>query len=307
MNRPCSSGSVIFASENAAYSVSRLEALLVRQIDRLNANDSGTALVCARMPETLAAELDETGFFDRPENASANARIRMLYAEINRTLEQRQLFNQKSTLSAEQYGLAGFDIAGDETPKTVEFLTEKSFYEKVSKRANIHYWKNRWDYLKHVVEWLRELRPLTVLELGANGINLTSVSDNMDLKAGLIDEDNVNRRMYIQDATQTPYAIQDKYYDVFVALQVFEHLGDKQPTVFEEIRRISKAAILSFPYKWIRPGNKHHAIDEAVISRWTNNEKPFRVQTIAGPKSTNTDRIIYMFKFEPAVVANDAV
>ena len=59
---------------------------------------------------------------------------------------------------------------------------------------------------------------------------------------------------------------------------------------FDEIKRISKNAILSFPYKWNVPGNIHHNIDENIIKKWTNNFKPTNTILVA-------DRIIYIFNF----------
>ncbi len=50
------------------------------------------------------------------------------------------------------------------------------------------------------------------------------------------------------DAIVVPWPIDDKAYDLFIALQVWEHLERKQKEAFEEVMRTSKAAILSFPY-----------------------------------------------------------
>jgi len=178
----------------------------------------------------------------------------------------------------------------------VKYLTKEDYVEKI-KKLNNKYWnkdkdcKKRWKYISFVVEELKIIQPTTVLELGANKINLTSASDNMGLDLKDVDVDNLMNKVFIQDATKLPYLIEDKYYDCFVGLQVFEHLGKFQSEVFKEIKRVSKNAILSFPYKWNCPGNIHYGIDEEVIKGWTNGEIPTKIQIVTPP------RIVYVFNF----------
>lgn len=179
----------------------------------------------------------------------------------------------------------------------MKYLTKEAYVKKI-KELNDIYWnkdkdcKKRWKYISFVVEELQRIQPKTVLELGANKINLTSVSDNMVLDPKLVDVDNLMNKVFVHDATKLPYPIVDKYYDCFIALQVFEHLGKFQSEVFKEIKRISKNAILSFPYKWNCPGDIHHGIDEEVIKGWTNDEVPIKIQIVMPP------RIIYVFNYE---------
>lgn len=66
---------------------------------------------------------------------------------------------------------------------------------------------------------------------------------------------------YLHDATITPCPIEDKAYDLLIALQVWEHLEGKQQDVFKEVMRVSKMAILSFPYKWKTSCPIHSGID----------------------------------------------
>lgn len=179
----------------------------------------------------------------------------------------------------------------------MKYLTKEDYVEKI-KKLNDKYWNKdrgcggRWKYIAFAVEELKRIQPETVLELGANKINLTSISDNMSLDSKFIDPENLMNKVFIQDATKLPYPIIDKYYDCFVALQVFEHLGKFQSEVFKEIMRISKNAILSFPYKWNCPGDIHHGIDEEVIKGWTNGEVPTKIQIVTPP------RIVYVFDFK---------
>ena len=54
--------------------------------------------------------------------------------------------------------------------------------------------------------------------------------------------------------------------------------------------RISKAAILSFPYRWKSAGDEHAGIDKTTIAKWTLHIRPETVMRAGG-------RIIYFFKF----------
>ena len=59
-------------------------------------------------------------------------------------------------------------------------------------------------------------------------------------------------------------------YDLFVAFQVFEHLGDSQPEAFREVRRVARNAILSLPIDWemADPRNCHHQLSAAKVRAW---------------------------------------
>lgn len=179
-----------------------------------------------------------------------------------------------------------------------KFLDKNDFIKKVEELQN-SYWtktfRDRWKYISPVIDELKKINPSSMLEIGAYQINLSSISDNMDLKEENIDLHNLNNKKYIQDATNLPWKISDKKYDCVLALQVFEHLKGKQLGVFNEIRRISQAAILSFPYLWDIPGNCHHMIDKNIISEWTNNMTPKKIISL-GPNSPR-QRIIYIFEF----------
>jgi len=148
------------------------------------------------------------------------------------------------------------------------------------------YYRRRWEYIEEVLRIVRRERPQSVLELGPGPLPIVKGSDTMDREAlapGLT---------YLHDATQFPWPIEDSRYDLFLALQVWEHLGESQQRAFQEVMRIAKAAVLSFPYKWHRPGNVHHDIDETTIAEWTLHVPP---EQILGTRK----RIIYFFRFGP--------
>ena len=103
----------------------------------------------------------------------------------------------------------------------------------------------------------------------------------------------------VHDATQEPWPFEDKSYDLFVALQVFEHLGDRQPEAFREVRRIARNAILSLPIDWEMddPTNCHHRIPNERVLSWFAPIVPTRVVEGSGGKRR---RLIYVFEDLPA-------
>lgn len=177
----------------------------------------------------------------------------------------------------------------------IEFLDQTLFINKIEK-LNEKYWNNsyktRWNYMSKVIDELKNIDINRSLEIGAYKINLINISDNMDLNIKNIDPDNINNINYIQDATKLPWNIKDKYYDIVIALQVFEHLNDKQSEIFKEITRISKNIILSFPYKWQDKNDIiHYNLDENIFNKWTNNIKPNK-------KIIIENRMIYIYNFK---------
>jgi hypothetical protein len=154
--------------------------------------------------------------------------------------------------------------------------------------------------MKSVAQELTRIAPNTALELGTNRISLMNFSDCMDMDEKYIDPENTTNKVFLIDATKTPWPIADKQYDVFVALQVMEHLSPAQSLVFSEIQRIARYAILSFPYKWNTPHNlSHHNIGEELIRKWTNHYPPYKIMFSGVGKKC---RVVYCFRFENDVI-----
>ena len=141
---------------------------------------------------------------------------------------------------------------------------------------------------------------------------------------------------FINYDCRTPnWPIEDKEYDVVIALEVFEHLRKPQnlyhpalypkkkfsklkgwywqedpgpwpteyfqTTAFKEIMRISKNAILSFPYMWdesngYEPWNPHYKVSRETIKEWTCNVEPVE---IVNPKPLlhQSLRTVYRWEF----------
>lgn len=122
------------------------------------------------------------------------------------------------------------------------------------------YYARRWGYFRLALQFAGS--PSSVLELGPHRLPLFPAGDTMDRKAELLPT-------YRHDASVTPWPV-EQHYDLFIGLQVWEHLGASQAMAFWEVMRVADRAVLSFPYRWDCPADLiHHGIDDAVIGRWT--------------------------------------
>lgn len=185
-------------------------------------------------------------------------------------------------------------------------MTYQDFENLLNSSAG-EYYQGRWAYFSEVIDILKSQKGINkVIELGPSFLPVVKGCDIM-LKPEI---DTWGRpivkspKEYLHDATVTPWPVQDKEYDVFIALQVWEHLVGRQKEAFSEVMRISKMAILSFPYLWDCPKDnanypEHHMIDEKIISDWTLGVDPVKVIKIprTGEKVSKGPRIIYFWKF----------
>ncbi len=159
------------------------------------------------------------------------------------------------------------------------------------------YYAGRWVYLRialaEATRLIVDRRLRTTLELGAPVRPVIVGADVMDVVAR--PELDATVPVTVHDATVIPWPVADKAYDLFMALQVFEHLGDRQPEAFREVRRIARHAIISLPIDWEMddPGNCHHRIPEARVLSWFAPIAPTRV--IEGSGGTRR-RLIYVFE-----------
>ncbi|MEW6235140.1 MAG: peptidylprolyl isomerase [Candidatus Omnitrophota bacterium] len=181
--------------------------------------------------------------------------------------------------------LAGQDLIYDihflgvSNVRTLTYSQFKALSEK-----DAYYEADRWDYFQKVIEIIHHLPIKTVLELGPYKRTIVEGADAMDVV------DALPNLTYCHNAAETPWPISDDRYDLFIALQVWEHLRGKQKEAFQEVQRIAKMAILSFPLNWDCPGNCHHGITEETIAEWTLNTPPME-KILVGI------RIIYCFRF----------
>jgi hypothetical protein len=167
--------------------------------------------------------------------------------------------------------------------------------------ARFPYYNGRWGYMSAALAeasgLIRRHRLRTALELGAPVRPIIVGADVMDIKAR--PELDPTVPIMIHDATVAPWPAGDKAYDLFLALQVFEHLGDRQPEAFREVRRVARHAIISLPIDWEMddPRNCHHQIPNERVLSWFAPVVPTRIIEGSGGKRR---RLIYVFEDLPA-------
>ena len=106
-------------------------------------------------------------------------------------------------------------------------------------------------------------------------------------------------RRISHDATLVPWPVEDKAYDLFVAFQVFEHLGVHQAEAFLEVRRVARHAILSLPIDWVMadPTNCHHLVSEQTVLGWFAPVVPTRI-AVGNPG--HRKRLLFVFEDLPS-------
>lgn len=167
----------------------------------------------------------------------------------------------------------------------MSYLTHSEFIKRVEASGS-RYWKEgksyRWNYMDFVIQQLKQICPddSKLIEAGTSGMPLSD-------KSFLYEYPEYNLDI-------TPYRINGERvktheFDCFVALQVWEHL-DNQALAFNEVMRISKSAILSFPYKWTWGDKMHKGITAEKIKQWTCGVVPSEIRII-------NHRAIYLWRF----------
>ena len=168
--------------------------------------------------------------------------------------------------------------------------------------ADIAYYKPREAYMtvasKVAGDLIARRRLRTALEVGPHLRPVIVGADTMELEPN--DALSAAGRLLVHDATSTPWPVEDKAYDLFVALQVFEHFHGHQPEAFREVRRVARHAILSLPIDWVMadPANCHHQLSHERVLSWFAPVTPTRVVLgNGGPKK----RLLYVFEDLPAL------
>ncbi len=171
----------------------------------------------------------------------------------------------------------------------------KTEFDRMARQ--VAYYRSRWNYTSVACSLAGELIERdalrSALELGPHLRSIIVGADVMDRRRQpqLESEGTV----IVHDARVTPWPVADKTYDLFVGLQVFEHLGDAQPAAFREVRRIARHAIISLPIDWDLddPTDLHHRIPEARVLSWFAPVVPDRV--VPGSPEPRK-RLVYVFE-----------
>lgn len=172
------------------------------------------------------------------------------------------------------------------------YLTHSEFLNRVESSGS-KYWREgknyRWQYMSYVIDILKEICPddTKLIEAGTSGMPL---SDKSFLYEYPEYDLNVTPFYFNLIREKQRRAIYNHEYQTFCALQTWEHL-DNQAAAFQEVMRISKSAVLSFPYKWTWGDARHKGIDGKKIETWTCGVKPELIKII-------NHRAIYTWRFE---------
>ena len=107
-------------------------------------------------------------------------------------------------------------------------------------------WKNyeeRWKYHKEAIEWLKLLKPKTILEIGGLGVKLKEDSTTLDFNERWKIDQKPN---IIHDIREIPWPINK--FDCIVALEVFHHTDIEK--TFKEAKKKCNILILALPDKF---------------------------------------------------------
>lgn len=151
----------------------------------------------------------------------------------------------------------------------------------------------RWIQYDNVIKLVLEMDspPKSIIEVGSHVFPLFKDSFRVEKDVGKI------KPHLVWDITNTPLPIEDKAFDLFISLQVWEHLEGKQQVAFKEVMRISRSAILGFPLHWknVPKEDCHYNITEEIISEWTLGHK-YEKKVITEDRDNYT-KIAYVYKF----------
>ena len=190
--------------------------------------------------------------------------------------------------------------------KKLDLMTFEDFNDLLN-GSNKNYYTGRWEYFKEVIQIIDSIEISSALEIGPGFL---PVIKNADLLLSPKEDqfgspEKIENKMIAHDITEKAWPIKDKEYDIAVALQVWEHLDNKQGRAFRELMRITKRAILSFPYLWEGGEDKHmhrihHNIDKYIIGDWTLNIPPKKIVKIprTGKEFSKGQRLVYYWEFD---------
>lgn len=174
-------------------------------------------------------------------------------------------------------------------------------------REFVHY-QGRWTYHSKALDVIAGLiarrRLTSAIELGPLWRSCVVNADVMDIRD--VVRLDPSARLYHHNAANLPWPVEVAY-DLFVGLQVFEHLDadfatgrriphlrNIQRLVFSEVRRIARHAVISLPIGWQMQDDRdcHHNLSEDIVSEWFDCVPTQRLVGNRGPRK----RVIYVFE-----------
>lgn len=140
----------------------------------------------------------------------------------------------------------------------IDYLSKEEYTQHVRDKEDGHWTVEtidiRWDYHFRSIELIKASGindSKKVLEMGTMGVSCVKGSDTIDYEERWNFEGK--NPTYLHDARLTPWPIENKKYDVFVALRVFQHLVPSQPQAIKEAFRIAKKVLLVIPEEYVNP------------------------------------------------------
>lgn len=140
----------------------------------------------------------------------------------------------------------------------MNFLSKDEYVKYVNNLEDGHWTKDtigiRWDYHYRAIELIRAAKVTDarkILEMGTMGVSCVKGSDTLDYD----ERWNFNGKnpTYLHDGRKFPWPIEDKKYEFFVALRVFQHLVPAQTKAVQESFRISKKILMVIPEHYDNP------------------------------------------------------
>lgn len=170
--------------------------------------------------------------------------------------------------------------------------------EQFNELCTLHpYYRGRWGYYAAAISILERENVREVLEIGPALVPLVPGSQTMQFHKAS-PHVRVAAPTYLWDAGQTPWPIGNKRYEAAIALQVWEHLQGRQQQAFAELRRVSRFAVLSFPYKWKETKEAaHHNITDETVAAWTLHHPMKDRLVVPDDESPKLLRLVCSFAF----------
>lgn len=142
--------------------------------------------------------------------------------------------------------------------KRIVSITRREFEQRTRALEGGHWTQEmmaaRWDYHRQAAELVQELNPAApsrVLEIGTMGVQVVRGSDTLDY--GERWDFPGKEPTFLHDARTTPWPMNDKSYDIVLALRVFQHLVPVQRECLVECLRVGRHVILVVPRAYVNP------------------------------------------------------
>jgi hypothetical protein len=142
-------------------------------------------------------------------------------------------------------------------------------------------------YLEYAQTIVRDSGVETVLEIGPGEFPIVRESTRLDIDPAAPD-------CIRHDVRVIPWPV-DTVFDLAVCLQCFEHLGRGRLAAFCEMRRVSRAQLVSIPWQWPSSDCEGHTgLSWAAANEWFG-IPPAWTHDVASPEKPDYPRRFFYF------------